>query len=121
VTGTGLLAATPEVCVAGSDRDHRGRSSSGGRGDSGAFVELGTKHILSGWNHLAFVLALVLASGTLGACLGMVTASTLAHSVTPAPVVWRRVGSVAVARPAPATSRSGSLNDRWDRWDRWAG
>jgi hypothetical protein len=43
---------------------------------------LGVAHILSGWDHLAFVLALLLAGGTLRDTARVVTGFTLAHSVT---------------------------------------
>ncbi len=46
------------------------------------YVALGIEHILSGWDHLAFVVALLLLAGTLGEVAGLVTSFTLAHSVT---------------------------------------
>jgi hydrogenase/urease accessory protein HupE len=46
------------------------------------FVRLGVDHILGGWDHLAFVLALLVASRRLRSLLGVVTAFTLAHSLT---------------------------------------
>lgn len=46
------------------------------------YLWLGIEHILSGWDHLAFVLALVLLAGTLGELATLVTGFTLAHSVT---------------------------------------
>ncbi|MGQ0553014.1 MAG: HupE/UreJ family protein [Planctomycetota bacterium] len=46
------------------------------------WLALGFDHILSGWDHLAFVLALVLGASTLPSLLLVVTAFTLAHSVT---------------------------------------
>jgi hypothetical protein len=46
------------------------------------FLRLGIDHILSGWDHLAFVLALLVASRRLRTLLGVVTAFTLAHSIT---------------------------------------
>ncbi len=63
-------------------REPRGRSDPTGKGAFVAFFRLGWGHILSGWDHLAFVLALVLASRRLRSLLGVVTAFTLAHSVT---------------------------------------
>jgi hypothetical protein len=54
------------------------RSPSG----SGDWVLLGVEHILLGWDHLAFLAALLLAASRLRAVLGIVTAFTLAHSVT---------------------------------------
>ena len=43
---------------------------------------LGVEHILTGWDHLAFVLALLLLAGSLREVATLVTAFTLAHSVT---------------------------------------
>jgi len=48
----------------------------------GGYLELGVEHILTGWDHLAFVLALLLLAGTLGEVGVLVTAFTIAHSVT---------------------------------------
>lgn len=63
-------------------RAPRGRSDPTGRGAFLAFLGLGWHHILSGWDHLAFLLALVLASRRLRSLLWVVTAFTLAHSVS---------------------------------------
>jgi hypothetical protein len=46
------------------------------------YVMLGIEHILSGWDHLAFVLALVLLAGRVGEVARLVTGFTLAHSIT---------------------------------------
>ncbi|MBK7875998.1 MAG: HupE/UreJ family protein [Planctomycetes bacterium] len=48
----------------------------------GAYVHLGVEHILLGYDHVAFVLALVVASRRVRALLVVVTAFTLAHSLT---------------------------------------
>jgi hypothetical protein len=59
------------------------RSRSGGEGTSfGGYVALGVEHILSGWDHLAFVIALLMLAGTLRQVAALVTAFTVAHSVT---------------------------------------
>ncbi len=47
-----------------------------------SFVVLGVEHILTGWDHLAFLLALLLASVRLGDVLRSLTAFTAAHAVT---------------------------------------
>lgn len=47
-----------------------------------SFVKLGIGHILSGWDHLLFVIALVALGGGLGYLMKVITAFTLAHSVT---------------------------------------
>jgi hydrogenase/urease accessory protein HupE len=51
------------------------------------FVWLGFEHILSGWDHLLFLAALLLRGGTLRSILKIITAFTLAHSVTLAAAV----------------------------------
>jgi hypothetical protein len=58
------------------------RSDPTGRGAFGAFLALGFRHILGGWDHIAFLVALLLASRRLTSLLWVVTAFTLAHSVT---------------------------------------
>lgn len=47
-----------------------------------AYVELGVEHILTGWDHLAFLLTLLLAAARLRTVLGVVSAFTLSHSIT---------------------------------------
>ncbi len=47
-----------------------------------AFFRLGVEHILTGFDHILFLLALILRGGSIGGILGIVTAFTLAHSVT---------------------------------------
>ncbi len=47
----------------------------------GEFVALGVHHILGGFDHLAFLVALVVASRSLRALVGVVTSFTLAHSL----------------------------------------
>ncbi len=48
----------------------------------GEYVLLGIEHILTGWDHLAFVFALVLLAFTLRDIATLVTSFTLAHSIT---------------------------------------
>ena len=48
----------------------------------GRYVVLGVEHILSGWDHLAFVLALILLAGSLREIAIIATGFTLAHSLT---------------------------------------
>ena len=59
-----------------------GRSDPQGRGAFGVFLKMGWAHILDGWDHLCFVLALVLCSRKLRSLLAVVTAFTLAHSLS---------------------------------------
>jgi len=76
-------------------RAPRARFDPEGRGAALVFVRLGWRHILTGWDHLAFLAALVLASRRLTSLLGVVTAFTLAHSVTLA------IASLGVVDTAP--------------------
>ena len=46
------------------------------------WVRLGVEHILGGWDHLAFVLALIVSARDVRSLIWVVTAFTLAHSVT---------------------------------------
>jgi hypothetical protein len=70
-----------------------------------AFFRLGVEHILTGFDHLLFLLALLLRGGSLGAVLGIVTAFTLAHSITLALAVLRIVSvPSAVVEPLIALS-----------------
>jgi len=47
-----------------------------------AYIELGAEHIATGWDHLAFVLALLLLAASLREVAGLVTGFTLGHSLT---------------------------------------
>lgn len=51
-------------------------------GHGAAFFALGIEHILTGFDHLAFLLALLAAGVTLGRALATISAFTLAHSAT---------------------------------------
>lgn len=53
-----------------------------GRGAFVAYLKLGFDHILSGWDHLAFVLVLFLGARSVKSLLGIITAFTVAHSVS---------------------------------------
>jgi hydrogenase/urease accessory protein HupE len=48
----------------------------------GGFVRMGAEHILTGYDHLLFLFALVLAGGTVRSLALAVTSFTVAHSVT---------------------------------------
>jgi hydrogenase/urease accessory protein HupE len=48
----------------------------------GAFFKMGIEHILMGYDHLVFILGLVLARARLRSLLTIVTAFTVAHSIT---------------------------------------
>ncbi len=47
-----------------------------------SYLKLGIGHILSGWDHLAFVLALILLAGSLREIAVIATGFTIAHSLT---------------------------------------
>jgi hydrogenase/urease accessory protein HupE len=69
------------------------------------FFRLGLEHILSGWDHLLFLAALLLRGGSLLTMLKIITAFTLAHSLT---LVLATLGLVVVpgriVEPAIAAS-----------------
>ena len=46
------------------------------------YIELGIEHISTGWDHLAFVVVLLLLASRLGEVATIVTGFTIAHSVT---------------------------------------
>lgn len=48
----------------------------------GSYVSLGIAHILTGYDHIAFLIALIVASRRVRSLLAVVTAFTLAHSVS---------------------------------------
>lgn len=48
----------------------------------GAFVQMGVMHIFTGYDHIAFLLGVVLMGGTFKSILKIVTAFTVAHSIT---------------------------------------
>ena len=69
------------------------------------FLGLGIEHILTGWDHLLFLLALLLAGGGTRRLLGIVTAFTAAHSVTLALAALEVVhASPAIVEPVSAGS-----------------
>ena len=70
-----------------------------------AFFRLGVEHILTGGDHLLFVLALVLRGGGIGSLLAVVTAFTVAHSITLALAVLGAVSPPAwIVEPVIALS-----------------
>ena len=50
--------------------------------EAGRFLKLGVEHIFTGYDHLAFLLGLLLLGGSLRRLAGIVSSFTLAHSVT---------------------------------------
>jgi hydrogenase/urease accessory protein HupE len=51
-------------------------------GGAFSFFKMGIEHILTGYDHLVFLLGLVLARGRVRQLVGVVTAFTVAHSIT---------------------------------------
>jgi hypothetical protein len=47
-----------------------------------AFFRLGVEHILTGYDHILFLFVLILGGGRLASLIGIVTAFTVAHSIT---------------------------------------
>ena len=76
----GLGNATTQFAFAPDAREAR-VAARGGRG-FGSFTLLGIEHLLSGWDHLLFLLGLLLRGGGWWALARIITAFTLAHSVT---------------------------------------
>jgi hydrogenase/urease accessory protein HupE len=72
-----LTAAQPSVQLYGSADDRRG-----GAEVARAYLVLGVQHILSGVDHLLFVVGLLFLVGFRRRLIGTITAFTLAHSVT---------------------------------------
>jgi len=60
-----------------------------------SMLKLGVEHILTGADHLIFLLGLILVGGRLRSLVGVVTAFTLAHSITLA------LASLSVLTPSP--------------------
>jgi hypothetical protein len=79
LAGAGL--AGPERVLTEAERTWR---LEGGPVSTSAasYLRLGVEHILSGWDHLAFLLALLLIGGSLGEVARVVTGFTAAHSIT---------------------------------------
>ena len=46
------------------------------------FTRLGVEHIFTGYDHLAFLLGLLIATATLGSLIEVITSFTVAHSIT---------------------------------------
>ena len=72
------------------------RASSGHTGVFRDYARLGVQHILTGWDHLLFVLGLVLLVGWGGPLLWTATAFTVGHSVT---LALASLGVVHVPQP----------------------
>lgn len=74
-----LTENTPELLVRSTGEASTQEPSGSGLSD---YLRLGIEHILSGWDHLAFLLGLLLLASRLGEVARLVTGFTLAHSLT---------------------------------------
>jgi hydrogenase/urease accessory protein HupE len=69
------------------------------------FLVIGIEHILTGYDHLAFLLALLLAGGSLRSNVKIITSFTVAHSLTLALATFALVNiSPAIVEPVIAAS-----------------
>ena len=94
----------------------------------GRYVRLGVDHILSGWDHLAFVLALILLARRLGEVALLATGFTAAHSLTlgAAALGWARVDAGAVEAVIGFSIALVAAENLWlragrERWLPWLG
>lgn len=74
-----LSPGAPAPAASGAGASAGGHGAAPGLG--GLFL-LGVEHILTGYDHLVFLLGLVLIGGRFRSLLGVVTAFTVAHSIT---------------------------------------
>ena len=84
-----LTEAQPEFVIRSAEPSPSGDPALGSRFVD--YLALGVDHILSGWDHLAFVFGLLLLSSRFGEVARLVTGFTLAHSLTLALAVLDRV------------------------------
>lgn len=87
-----ITPGQPSARLFGSSQDRRGFLEI-----AGAYTVLGVEHILTGWDHLLFVLALLFLVGFNRRLLWTITAFTAAHSLTLALAALELV----VLRPPP--------------------
>ncbi len=92
---------------------------------AGSFLVLGIKHILTGYDHILFLLTLLMLGGSLHQLLKIVTAFTVAHSVTLSLAVLNVVTlpprlvesgialSIAYVAAENLWRRDGALQRRW--------
>ena len=70
-----------------ADRWQRVTKAAGQSRSFSGFLDLGVRHILSGYDHIAFLIGLLLLAGTLGRSVAAVTGFTLGHSASLAAAV----------------------------------
>jgi hydrogenase/urease accessory protein HupE len=82
------IAADPAAVAAAAADEVAAKDASARAGESDhgsgfwSFFKMGIEHILTGYDHLVFILGLVLARARLRSLLTIVTAFTVAHSIT---------------------------------------
>lgn len=86
-----LVESDPEWRI-----DHPGASPPSAPDGILRYVVLGVEHILGGWDHLAFLLVLLLLASSLREVTTLVTGFTVAHSLTLA------LAALGIVRPEPA-------------------
>jgi hypothetical protein len=72
----------PEAQVTVDDRPAGGRTAHPVVAGALGFFELGIEHILAGFDHVLFIVALILGGGRILSLLGIITAFTVGHSIT---------------------------------------
>jgi hypothetical protein len=77
VSGPGASATLDVRSASASRRKHGGLAR-----ELADAVAMGVGHILTGWDHLLFLAALILGTSTVRALVGTISAFTVAHSVT---------------------------------------
>jgi hypothetical protein len=75
-------SSTPFSFTPESREARIGLTEAGGGLGVGGFLRLGIEHIVTGWDHLLFLLGLLLRGGGWWSLIKIITAFTLAHSVT---------------------------------------
>ncbi len=76
------VTIAPEAAAASSAPERASTASAEHGSGFWSFFAMGIEHILTGYDHLVFILGLVLARARLRSLLTVVTAFTLAHSIT---------------------------------------
>lgn len=118
-----VLTAAAPLWVLGASDGAAARVTAASLAD---YVRLGLEHIRTGYDHLSFVMALLLLATSLPEVTGIVTAFTIAHSVTLAAAVLGLVHPSAAAVEALigfsialVAIENGWILGGFDRWTPW--
>jgi len=79
---TVTITPEPTAAAVGPSTSHADADTTESGSGGWAFFRMGIEHILTGYDHLVFILGLVLARARLRSLLAVVTAFTVAHSMT---------------------------------------